>query len=346
MNARQRSQSQGKISRRDLLIGALAGGAFGTAAALLSTYKRQKERRTETFIAKAPSYSVDLASIIEAGLHNLGISSAEIRGKRILLKPNLIETVSGSVAICTQPEIIWGAVQTFLKLGAERVIVGEGSGNRRETASVAQETGLFKALKEHATVFIDLNNDEMSIKANVGGLNGLKTLTFPAVVDQVDWIVSMPKMKTHHWAGVTLSMKNMFGLMPGIVYGWPKNVFHCIGIHRSIVDINATVRPHLAIVDGIVGMEGDGPIMGTPKLAGVIVIGRNLAAVDATAARIMGIDPLKVPYLSAASGWLGTIRRKNIAQRGEDIAAVQTEFQLISQIPAHQGLRLTKAESM
>jgi len=342
MNARQRIQSQGKISRRDLLIGALAGGTLGTAAALLSTYKRQKEQRTETFIAKAPSYSVDLASIIEAGLHNLGIRSEEIRGKRILLKPNLIETVSGSVHICTQPEIICGAVQALLRLGAERVIVAEGSGHCRETASVAQETGLAKALKEHATVFIDLNNDEMSIKANVGGLNGLKTLTFPAVVDQVDWIVSIPKMKTHHWAGVTLSMKNMFGLMPGIVYGWPKNVFHCVGIHQSVVDINATIRPHLAIVDGIVGMEGDGPIMGTPKLAGVLVIGRNLAAVDATAARIMAIDPLKVPYLRAASGWLGTIREKNIVQRGENIAAVQTEFQLIDKIPAHQDLRLIK----
>ena len=346
MNARRRIQSQGKISRRDLLIGALAGGTLGTAAAFLSTYKRQKEQRTEIFIAKAPSYSVDLASIIEAGLRNLGIRSGEIRGKRILLKPNLIETVSGSVHICTQPEIICGAVQALLRLGAERVIVAEGSGHCRETASVAQETGLAKALKEHATVFIDLNNDEMSIKANVGGLNGLKTLTFPAVVDRVDWIVSMPKMKTHHWAGVTLSMKNMFGLMPGIVYGWPKNVFHCAGIHRSIVDINATVRPHLAIVDGIVGMEGDGPIMGTPKLAGVIVMGRNPAAVDATTARIMGIDPLKVPYMKAASGWLGTISEKNIVQRGENIAAVQTEFQLIDKIPAHKNLRLGKAHSI
>ncbi|MHC4633267.1 MAG: DUF362 domain-containing protein [Planctomycetota bacterium] len=244
------------------------------------------------------------------------------------------------MAICTQPEIICGAVQALLRLGAGRVIVAEGSGHCRETASVAQETGLTKALKENATLFIDLNNDELSIKANMGGFNGLKTLTFPAVVDQVDWIVSVPKMKTHHWAGVTLSMKNMFGLMPGIVYGWPKNVFHCAGIHQSILDINATVRPHLAIVDGIVGMEGDGPIMGTPKPAGVLVMGRNPAAVDATTARIMGIDPLKVPYLRAASGWLGTVREKNITQRGENIAAVQTEFRLIDKIPAHKGLRL------
>ena len=82
-------------------------------------------------------------------------------------------------------------------------------------------------------------------------------------------------MKTHHWAGVTLAMKNLFGVMPGVYYGWPKNVLHYAGIPGSILDINAAVRPHLAIVDGIVGMEGDGPIMGTPRHAGLLVMGTN-----------------------------------------------------------------------
>ena len=78
-----------------------------------------------------------------------------------------------------------------------------------------------------------------------------------------DFIVSMPKVKTHHWTGVTLSMKNMFGIVPGSRYGWPKNVLHWAGIHESILDICATVRPHFVIADGIVAMEGDGPLNGT-----------------------------------------------------------------------------------
>jgi hypothetical protein len=141
------------------------------------------------------------------------------------------------------------------------------------------------------------------------------------------------------WAGLTLSLKNLFGLMPGLVYGWPKNVFHWAGIPQAILDIHATVRPHFAILDGIEGMEGDGPIMGTPKHAGVLVLGRDLAAVDATAARIMGIDPGTVPYLRAARGWLGTVSAEKIVQRGETIAAVQTPFGLLQHIPAYQGLR-------
>ena len=90
-------------------------------------------------------------------------------------------------------------------------------------------------------------------------------LSLPQSLRRADLIVSLPKMKTHHWAGVTLSMKNLFGVMPGVCYGWPKNVLHHAGIRQSILDINAAVRPHLAIVDGIIGMEGDGPIMGTAE---------------------------------------------------------------------------------
>jgi uncharacterized protein (DUF362 family) len=154
----------------------------------------------------------------------------------------------------------------------------------------------------------------------------------------------MPKMKTHHWGGVTLSMKNMFGVMPGFYYGWPKNVLHWQGIDQSILDINVTLQAtgqsHLAIIDGIVGMEGDGPIMGTPKHADVVVMGRNFAAVDATSARVMGVNPHKVPYLAAAERWLGPVAEPHIAQRGEPIAAVRTDFQLLDMIPAQRGIRL------
>jgi uncharacterized protein (DUF362 family) len=124
-------------------------------------------------------------------------------------------------------------------------------------------------------------------------------------------------------------MKNLFGMMPGLAYGWPKNVLHRAGIVGSILDINAAVKPHLAIVDGVIGMEGDGPIMGTPKHSGVLVIGTNFPAVDATTARLMGIDPGRVPYLAAASGRLGPIAESHIRQRGETIASLVSRFVLL-----------------
>jgi uncharacterized protein (DUF362 family) len=124
-------------------------------------------------------------------------------------------------------------------------------------------------------------------------------------------------------------MKNLFGVMPGIIYGWPKNVLHWEGIAESILDINATVRPALTIVDAIVGMEGDGPIMGTPKSVGGLMLGRSLPAVDATAVRAMGLNPYGVEYLTAASGRLGPIHPWNITQRGEPIDAIRTQFRVL-----------------
>jgi uncharacterized protein (DUF362 family) len=132
-------------------------------------------------------------------------------------------------------------------------------------------------------------------------------------------------------------MKNLFGVMPGLVYGWPKNVLHREGISNSILDINSTVRGALAIVDGIVGMEGDGPIMGSPKQVGCLIMGRNLPAVDATAVRVMRLNPYGIDYLTGASGRLGPIHHENITQLGEAIEAVRTRFSVLD-VPHLRGI--------
>jgi uncharacterized protein (DUF362 family) len=299
-----------------------------------------KSQAAETFIAKARDYNVDLASVIKAGLRELAVSEQEIKGKRILLKPNLVEPHLEASHINTHPLVVRGAVEAFKSFGAAEVIVAEGPGHYRDTHLVLEESKMIEVLQEDRIPFVDLNYDQWFTTQNLSRYTKLETLTLPATLKMVDWIVSLPKMKTHHWAGVTLSMKNLFGVMPGMFYGWPKNVLHHQGIVESIIDINATVKPHFAIVDGIIGMEGDGPIMGTPKNAGVLVMGRNLLAVDATCCRIMGIDPMRVGYLSKAANRLGPIKAPHILQRGEPIESVCTNFELMETIHAHRGLRL------
>ncbi len=146
-------------------------------------------------------------------------------------------------------------------------------------------------------------------------------------------------MKTHHWVGATLSMKNLFGVVPSGIYGWPKNVLHWAGIDESIADLHAAFPHHFAIVDGIVGMEGNGPIQGTPKPAGVLVAGRDPVAVDATCCRIMKIDPMQIRYLQLAArrGNESQITEDDIRQIGETIQSVSTPFELI---PQFQRIRL------
>jgi uncharacterized protein (DUF362 family) len=329
------------ITRRDMLRAGAAGILLGSGLLLIPRRYLRMPQEAQTFVTKVAHYQLDIADAITRGVQELGVFPEELKGKRILLKPNLVETASGAPHINTHPLVLRGTIEAFLRLGAATVMVAEGPGHRRDTLAVYEESGLAEVLTEDHIRFHDLNYITGYELPNAGRQSLMRTLTFPALFKEVDWIVSVAKMKTHHWAGATLSMKNLFGVMPGIYYGWPKNVLHHVGIEKSILDINATLKPHFAIVDGIVGMQGDGPIMGDPKQAGVLVMGRNLPAVDATCCRIMGIDPYKVSYLEQSDNWLGPVGERSIEQRGEAIATVRTNFELIDTIPAQQGIRLT-----
>lgn len=272
-------------------------------------------------ILRASSYGQDL---VRPMLDGIRACSLQVRGKRVLLKPNLVE-FDRSTAINTDAAVVAGAYEAFRQLGAESVVIGEGPGHRRDTFELAREAGYPAGLT-------DLNRDDVS---EVTGFAGEPSAWFPNTALRADLIVSLAKMKTHHWAGVTLSMKNLFGLLPGAVYGWPKNRLHYIGITRSILELNRLFHNTFAIVDGITGMEGNGPIQGVPKHAGVLVFGQDLRAVDSTSSRIMGIDPLKIEHLREASS-RGHMEADWIEQRGESPSAVVTPFSLIAQFAALQ----------
>jgi uncharacterized protein (DUF362 family) len=131
-------------------------------------------------------------------------------------------------------------------------------------------------------------------------------------------------------------MKNLFGVVPGALYGWPKNYLHQVGIGPSVAGLCRIFPRTFAIVDGIVGMEGNGPIQGRARPCGALVMGRDMAAVDATCCRIMGIDPMQIEYLRLASS-PGQIDAQSIDQRGEPVAGVRTPFALI---PEFRHVRL------
>jgi uncharacterized protein (DUF362 family) len=213
-----------------------------------------------------------------------------------------------------------------MRLGAASVTVAEGPGHRRDTGYVVEASGLGPALREVGAPFIDLNVAPAAPVVLRSRYTNLGALWLPEEVRNADVVISMPKMKTHHWAAATLSLKNCFGCLPGRVYGWPKNALHWAGIEPSILDIAGAVRPAYAIVDAIVGMEGNGPINGTAKHVGLLVIGNDPVAVDATSASIMGMDPTQVPYIAEAGRFLGVADLDRIGVAGEDPASVVTPF--------------------
>src|SRR3989304_1799087 len=312
-------------TRREVLFGPLGGFLASSGFSFLEGCTKPKEN-ADVHISKLATYESDIASVVFAGFQELGVKESEIPGKRILLKPNLVEPHLGAGHINTHPLVIRGAAEAFLRAGVSKVLVAEGPGHSRDSLLMLEESRLGEVLRQDLISFMHLNYVAGYTVENTGRRTRLRALTLPVTLRDVDWVVSVAKMKTHHWAGVTLSMKNLFGVMPGIYYGWPKNLFHWEGIDRSILDINQAVKPDFAIVDGVVGMEGDGPIMGTPKQAGGLVMGRNLTAVGGTCSRVMGIDPHKVSYLAAASERLGPIRETRIPLPREPLLTVRTEF--------------------
>jgi uncharacterized protein (DUF362 family) len=279
-------------------------------------------------ILEALRYDISLSEIIAKGVKLCGL---EVRGKKIVLKPNLVEFDPKGV-INTNPLLIEAAIDCFLTLGAREVLVAEGPGHRRDNDYLLTASGIYEVLKEHGVAYVDLNSDDVRPMRLRSSFTRLEQLYLPETLYSADLLVSMPKLKTHHWAGVTLSMKNMFGVVPGSVYGWPKNVLHWQGIHNSILDINSSLPVRqFAIVDGIVGMEGNGPLQGQTKDGGMLIFGEDLVAVDATAARLMKIEPKKIKYLAEAGEFLGNVNNEKIEQIGEKLERMQKDFRVIEE---------------
>ena len=299
-------------------------GSFAVALSCSRVAQSSRPRVSRVSVLRVPSYSVDLAAIVRRILIEHQVNVA---GKKILLKPNLVE-FSPHAPINTHPVFVGAVREAFHALGASDVRIAEGPGHRRMTLDMASAAGYFSNVPKFEKVFRDLNLDQVSEVRLNRPFSTLSRLYLPHTVLDCDLLVSLPKMKTHHWTGATLSMKNLFGVVPGNVYGWPKNPLHWAGIDECIADLHYLFPRQFCIVDGIEGMEGNGPILGTRKMAGVIAAGSHPPSVDATCCRIMQIDPQKIGYLKLVerrSQW----NSDAIQQIAESISSVETSFALI-----------------
>lgn len=290
--------------------------------ALIPSFQRPP---SQVVIRRVARYEQELLQVMR---ESLAVFDLRLKDRTVLLKPNLVGLDPLGV-INTHPAVIAAVREYFLSIGAAEVLIGDGPALDRDTEAILESVHLRHYTGVLSRTFIDLNVDDVECVTLQTHASRLKELYFPKTALGVDFVVSIPKLKTHHWAGVTLSLKNMFGIVPGSCYGWPKNVLHWAGIDKTILDINAAVRPDFAIVDGIVGMEGNGPIQGTPKASGVLIFGNDPVAVDATCCRVMGLVPERVKYLAGAGTLLGHLKSDKIQQLGETIASVRTPFAVL-----------------
>lgn len=316
------------ILKRRRFLEAAAGviATSGASAPLLLPRHFVDLRRTRSSVAilNCCQYSEKLEQTL---LEGLALFRLSLRGKSVLLKPNLVEDLPGPVN--TNSVLVGAAAQCFRRLGASRVVIGEGPGNQRDTELVVHAAGLDAVCRESEIDFVDLNRDELIQVKLKARYSGNAKLWLPRTVLGSDFVVSMPKVKTHHWAGVTLGLKNMFGIVPGMKYGWPKNLLHWSGIHESILDICATVPVHFVIADGITAMEGNGPLQGSPRALGRIVLANDPVAADATCARLMGLEPSRVQHIEMASHFLGNLEETRIELLAEPLHRPTRPFSVL-----------------
>ena len=293
--------------------------------------------RSAVAVLRAETYDGDLEGIVLDGLR---LVRADVRGKSVLLKPNLVEFVKGA-SINTDPRMVVAAANALRRLGAvvgrrrrgpgpsprhrgDRVRLRPARGARRRRSAVRRPQR--RAARAHAAPD-PLHGARRALGADGAARDGGRRLDAEAQDAPLGRRHDVDEELLRLHAGARLRLAE--GRLPRR------------GIPESILDIAAAVRPSLAIVDGIVGMQGDGPIMGDPVPSGVVVVSRDLVAADVTGARLMGMDPEKVGYLMEAGRFLGQARSELIEQRGEDPARLTKRFAPGAAIRVH--CRLTRA---
>ena len=333
-----------KISRRTLLRLALASGIFAGGAVIykqtesvgLDKWLRWMLRgQTARFtpsarvaLAAVPLYDADVLSAIRALWRDANAPNLE--NARVVLKPNLVDSIPERPCY-TMPQVTEALIQ-FLRdeVRVKSLVVAEGMTFRRDPHSILFETGYRDMLERQRVEFVDLNYDDLVKIPLRGGYAKMDSLFMARTVAEADALISIPKLKTHHWTKISGAVKNLFGIVPGAKYGFPKNTLHIQGIDAFLAELldSLPTPKRFALVDGIVGLQGDGPLFGTPVPSGALIGGADFLAVDATCARLMGFDPATIEILTfMAWAGLGHLDANKIELRGAPLDALRKKYE-------------------
>jgi uncharacterized protein (DUF362 family) len=227
---------------------------------------------------------------VERAFRSLGLDGLDVRGRRVVLKPNLL---APSRDACTGAETVAALASEFLARGAD-VLVAESS-STGDTLAAAEVTGLLAALEPLGVPFKALEGSAR-IAAPVPGGTRHATLNVAREVMEADLLVSVPKLKRSNVGVATVGMKNMMGTIDRM----EMKSFHVAGIPQSIADLMRVARPDLVFVDATEAMVTDGPMTGRMERMDLLIAGADPVAVDAAGARALGVEPAEVPYLALA----------------------------------------------
>ncbi len=237
--------------------------------------------------------------------------------KPVLIKPNYINSKHPSTGMTTDSGVVEGVVKFLRKHDIKEIVIGEGSGFA-DTFRAFNVAGIDAVAKRWDVKLVDLNKDEF-VETKPPSPLSLKSVKVARTATK-STIISVPKLKLHRTATVTLSLKNMMGALAS------KGLIHSGGLSQNIADLASVLRPSVSVIDGMIGGE-DNEMSGNPVEMNLVIGGTDPVAVDAVGAAVMGILPTEVKHLVLAEKkGLGTCNLEQIAVVGESIEDVKRKF--------------------
>lgn len=267
-------------------------------------------------------YAKKIASTME---ESFGLAKRLKNVKRVFIKPNLVSDIPKYIknGSNTDIRIIEAVLKMLSKYPHIKVTLGESEtgtkakGRRLELA--LKNMGVYKLQKKYRFEILNMTHDKKVVVPIKGG-RFIKKVTFSKRFIEQDLIINLPKLKTHKYSTITCALKNMFGVIPD-----PMRVIYHQNIHQVIADLNRLFLDKMFVItDGIICMEGQGPIYGNPIRLNTIVFSDNAILNDVTACKIMKIDYRKVKHIGLANEWAGlnleNFKLESAAKRPEAIS--------------------------
>ena len=237
----------------------------------------------------------------------------------VLIKINFICEKTWDTGATTDPIVVEAIIKKLSGLPV-KVYVVESDATMTNADKAYVATGMKEMCERNGVEFLNLRHQKDKVTLKIPNGETMKSVKVPQIVTE-SAVISAAKLKTHMATTVTLGMKNMFGLLPDKF----KGKFHAKGISNVVVDISTVLKPALTVIDGFVGMEGRGPVDGTPVKMDLIIAGSDAVATDATASRIIGFDPNKIKHIRRANE-KGLGNMNDIEVVGEKIENVTRPF--------------------
>ena len=249
---------------------------------------------------------------------------SDLTGKRkVSIKPNLCRPCSSQAGYTTDLTIVEAVIENINRISQCDIQVVETNNSEASADETFRRLGYLDLEKKYSNVKCNNLSKDEKLKVSLDG-RIFKTLVVPESMVFSDYIINVAKLKMHadyHYTGV---LKNAYGFVLS-----RERRLQCHGfMHEALTDLNMFYKPDLSIIDGIMGMEGFGPVEGKPKHIGVVIASKDPVAADSVAAEIVGIKPSKIKYLRYAEK-NGIGRTNDIEVVGSSIEEVRTKLDFI-----------------